>query len=78
MDQLYRSMDKYDKLAKGIQSIEKQLIKVIKDVDEHILGRVCYSLDEEYTMEAFLKKAAKKVDVRKISLDDLPHVLRAY
>jgi hypothetical protein len=54
------------------------LIKVIKEVDESILGRVCYSLDEEYTMEAFLKKAGKKVDYRKISLDDLPHVLRAY
>jgi hypothetical protein len=54
------------------------LIKVIKEVDEQVLGRVCYSLDEEYTMEAFLKKAGMKIDVRKISLDDLPHVLRAY
>lgn len=61
-----------------MQSIEKQLIKTIKDVDEAVLGRVCYSLDEQVTMEAFLKKMSKKVDVRKISLDDLPHVLRAY
>lgn len=78
MDQLYRSMGKYDKLAKGVQSIEKQLIKVVKDVNEQILGRVCYSLDEDYTMEAFLKKAGEEVDIRKISLDHLPHVLRAY
>lgn len=48
------------------------------EVNEHIIGRVCYSLDEEVTMEAFLKKAVGIMRVEDILLDDLPHVLRAY
>jgi hypothetical protein len=76
IDYIYRSMGKFDKLSKGIQSIEKQLIKSIKDVNEEVFGRVCYSLDEEVMMESLLKKV--KIDVSKLSLDDLPHVMRAY
>lgn len=69
-------MGKFDKLSKGIQNIEKQLIKSIKDVNEEIFGRICYSLDEDVKMESLLKKV--KIDITKLSLDDLPHVLRAY
>lgn len=76
IDHVYRSMGKFDKLSKGIQSIEKQLIKLIKDVDEAVFGRICYSLDEDIKMESLLKKV--KVDPSKVSLDDLPHALRAY
>jgi len=76
MDYVYRSMGKFDKLSKGIQSIEKQLIKSIKDINEDIFGTICYSLDEEVMMESLLKKI--KIDVSKLSLDNLPHVMRAY
>ena len=69
-------MNKYDKLAKGIQSIEKQLIKSIKDVNEEIFGRICYSLDEDVQMESLLKKV--KIDTNKLSLDDLAHVMRSF
>ena len=76
IDYVYRSMGKFDKLSKGIQSIEKQLIKSIKEINEEIFGRICYSLDEEVMMESLLKKI--KIDISKLSLDDLPHVMRAY
>lgn len=69
-------MGKFDKLSKGIQSIEKQLIKSIKEINEDIFGTICYSLNEEVKMESLLKKI--KIDVSKLSLDNLPHVMRAY